>query len=499
MNKAKPIYCSKLVGANYHRKFFIPGLREEFEAYEDRKDVILKCADGEFRTFKVFLAALSAFWKNIFEANDNDLDLVHVVSMPDIPVDVIERMHSLILKDWSDEDDKNVPDDLVDAINVYSQFMSEDEPILVPQIRAKPPRPIFRPDNRTKIKSDVLEPVVNVKEENMSDSDDDDFPDAFLGEDYEDEEEDDDENESKPRKVPRKRPKSGHDDDMFDVNIIFPSNKKEPRKYAHEMPMTDEQIQEKEEIKARIDKMLQETKYKTRSSKTFHCGLCNKDYTTKQALYNHVFTHQPDKKFECEECGKKFPSSAAVRYHRRIHGKNKHKCEHCDARFHGQSHLARHMRQKHFEFSDKKRFACDQCFNTYSDPNGLNRHKLIHSTDRPFKCTYCQKGFKTKPALRIHEVKKVFVFAANRKSFFIQSIRSFLCFFKFYGKWRLNVELISSAFTPVKSHTAARAAGINSPPIASSSLISSINTNTRACHVTTYALNAVLHFRDLTH
>jgi len=210
--------------------------------------------------------------------------------------------------------------------------------------------------------------------------------------------------QAKAKRVARAE-KGGEDGvgDGFDVNIVFPKDKKGAKKYAHEIPLTEEQKAEKEAIKERIDKMLKETKYKTRSNRNFHCGLCNKDYTTKQALYNHVFTHQPEKKFECGECGKKFPSAAAVRYHVRVHGRNKHACAHCDARFHGQSHLARHMRQKHFEFSDKKRFACDQCFNTYSDPNGLNRHKLIHNTDRPFKCSMCNKGFKTKPALRIHE------------------------------------------------------------------------------------------------
>ena len=47
MSMKKPIYCSKLIGANYHRKFFIPGLREQFEIYEDRKDVVIRCDDGE--------------------------------------------------------------------------------------------------------------------------------------------------------------------------------------------------------------------------------------------------------------------------------------------------------------------------------------------------------------------------------------------------------------------------------------------------------------------
>jgi len=146
--KRKPIYCSKLVGANYHRKFFIPGLREEFEEHEDRKDVVLMCQDGEFRTFKVFLASLSMFWKNILEANENDLDLVHYVSMPEVPVNVIERMHQMMLRDWTlpehADGASQVPDDLVDAINVYSQLFGEDEPELVPQIRSKPSRPILR-------------------------------------------------------------------------------------------------------------------------------------------------------------------------------------------------------------------------------------------------------------------------------------------------------------------------------------------------------------------
>ena len=56
-------------------------------------------------------------------------------------------------------------------------------------------------------------------------------------------------------------------------------------------------------------------------------------------------------------------------------------------------------------FADKKRFGCDKCFNTYSDPGGLARHMVTHNEDRPFKCSVCRKGFKTKPAVKIHEVR----------------------------------------------------------------------------------------------
>ena len=66
--------------------------------------------------------------------------------------------------------------------------------------------------------------------------------------------------------------------------------------------------EDKAAMKARIDSVLEEAKLSRRrgkDQKTFHCGLCNKDYTTKQALYNHVWTHQPQKNFSCDLCDKK--------------------------------------------------------------------------------------------------------------------------------------------------------------------------------------------------
>ena len=229
----------------------------------------------------MFLASLSAFWRNIFEANQNDLDVVHVISMPGVPVSTIEEMHSLILADWpAGQKDNVVPDRLIDAINVYSQSISEEEPILIPQIRSMPPKPILRPMEVSSSTTERLKHEDGGKDDSTEDVLDaqtqflrDDFA-VLDGEDYTPTKEGislkpNDESESQSggcvtnannMKSTEEATSVGFDDDMavrhrleglvakeeederfFDETIVFPSDAKAHKRYAHEVELTEAQ------------------------------------------------------------------------------------------------------------------------------------------------------------------------------------------------------------------------------------------------------------------
>lgn len=51
----------------------------------------------------------------------------------------------------------------------------------------------------------------------------------------------------------------------------------------------------------------------------------------------------------------------------------------------------------------KKIFECEECGMVFSYVSLYNRHKLVHSTDRQFKCAFCPKRFKRSDTLRTHE------------------------------------------------------------------------------------------------
>jgi KRAB domain-containing zinc finger protein len=53
-------------------------------------------------------------------------------------------------------------------------------------------------------------------------------------------------------------------------------------------------------------------------------------------------------------------------------------------------------------------FACEICGHTFSRNHHLQRHKLIHTGERPFRCEHCDKSFSRKERLNAHLVKDHF-------------------------------------------------------------------------------------------
>ncbi|KAI8785958.1 zinc finger protein 600 [Biomphalaria glabrata] len=49
-----------------------------------------------------------------------------------------------------------------------------------------------------------------------------------------------------------------------------------------------------------------------------------------------------------------------------------------------------------------KHLKCDVCSRLFGDNYKLNRHKLIHTGEKPFKCEYCQKCFARKDKYTPH-------------------------------------------------------------------------------------------------
>ena len=56
-----------------------------------------------------------------------------------------------------------------------------------------------------------------------------------------------------------------------------------------------------------------------RSTKLFHCDMCNKAFSWKQALKRHQNLHNQQKVQVCPVCKKKFADKFLLRRHMRIH------------------------------------------------------------------------------------------------------------------------------------------------------------------------------------
>ncbi|XP_039259975.2 uncharacterized protein LOC120336371 [Styela clava] len=106
----------------------------------------------------------------------------------------------------------------------------------------------------------------------------------------------------------------------------------------------------------------------------------SEDSSPRQIDDVHAFLYRPsfnnslhfDKNQQQSDCDKKF------------------RCEHCDKSFTDPSNLQRHIRQHHV---GARAHPCPECGKTFATSSGLKQHQHIHSSVKPFTCEVCHKSY----------------------------------------------------------------------------------------------------------
>ncbi|XP_072168718.1 zinc finger protein 236-like [Diadema setosum] len=171
------------------------------------------------------------------------------------------------------------------------------------------------------------------------------------------------------------------------------------------------------------------------NEKPYSCTQCDKTFTVKSTLMSHMKTHAGIKEYKCNVCHKMFSTHGSLKIHLRLHtGAKPFECQHCEKKFRTSGQRKVHM-ASHFKEPMEKRARMSQNRSKQDSDSDLPdiplqepilitdtgliqqppRNSSMYSnyladglqpvgtsSDRPYRCSYCQKCFKKSSHLKQH-------------------------------------------------------------------------------------------------
>ena len=138
--------------------------------------------------------------------------------------------------------------------------------------------------------------------------------------------------------------------------------------------------------------------------KNFQCEICEKLYTTKHCLKNHIDkchheNNMPKKLYKCHICNKELHSNPYLDTHIKIvhEGKKPHKCKMCNKSFTDAGTVKKHI------FTIHEKTHINLVHGAWRGTCDLSNHiHTTHDCRKKEKCNICGKFFCTKYDLKKH-------------------------------------------------------------------------------------------------
>lgn len=129
----------------------------------------------------------------------------------------------------------------------------------------------------------------------------------------------------------------------------------------------------------------------------YTCEVCKKDLLSRYSYRKHVEKHYTGNKkdFKCNQCEKKFSSKASLKNHLCLGDvETAVNCTECDKEFSTKALLAAHAKT-HEDIKPTTSMSCDKCDVVFSDKQDYCTHIQLHHSQpvKKFKCDQCNKAF----------------------------------------------------------------------------------------------------------
>ena len=152
------------------------------------------------------------------------------------------------------------------------------------------------------------------------------------------------------------------------------------------------------------------TKTKSASAKLERvCGICNKQFSTKDNLKRHMNKHLDTPKYHCTYCNQYFSSDELLQKHNSEKHEAQHLCPSCGQTFKTKNAAKKHAATQHLIFLDNPEeifiYTCSfqDCGRRFVQRTRFLDHLNAHTGVKPHACSHCKKKFKDRYQKKGHE------------------------------------------------------------------------------------------------